>query len=56
MGDKGGVVVFVKLTRDVVRRVEQSLRAGGGSGQSQDCDQGQLSEFFHVVTVNKVEV
>jgi hypothetical protein len=44
---KSGVVVFVKLTRHVVRGVEQVLSAGGQAGQGQGGGQCDVREFFH---------
>ena len=50
VGDKCGVVVFVKLPGHVVRRVQQGLRRSDTAGGQRECGQGEFDFGGHAVS------
>lgn len=56
VGDKGLVVVFVKLTRHVVGGIEQGLGVGQRTQAEQTGEKTDVDDFFHDVSQFKVAV
>ena len=55
VGNECGVVVFVKLTRDVVGRVKQGLGTDRQTRQGQNHRQSGAGELFHAVS-NRLQI